>query len=236
MDTNGATHKKQQESLSPDGKVQILENDAAENKKQWKSLSPEQKSQVLTIDAAAHKKQYEFASPGEKSETHETKAEQRHEYLTEEQKKISAKIRSVAATLYEKVDLDKPTVEFLCEHFYKYPTLALVYYYCCLTDPRVAVFNDELKPDIDTSVIQDCISNLIGSPIGQDKVMLCQKTFNNLDQSHTRIAACASCRKCLLNVDDHQGIVEMKIDNLLSEFLLTESQIERLTKLPHDIV
>ena len=47
----------------------------------------------------------------------ETKTEQRHEHLTEEEKKISAQIRSVAGTLYEKVDLDKPTVEFLCEHF-----------------------------------------------------------------------------------------------------------------------
>jgi hypothetical protein len=47
----------------------------------------------------------------------ETRAEQRHEHLTEEEKKISAQIRSVAATLYEKVDLNKPTVEFLREHF-----------------------------------------------------------------------------------------------------------------------
>ncbi len=37
----------------------------------------------------------------------ETKTEQHHEHLTEEEKKISAQIRSVAATLYEKNDLDK---------------------------------------------------------------------------------------------------------------------------------
>ena len=43
----------------------------------------------------------------------ETKTEQCHEHLTEEDKKISAQIRTVAATLYEKVDLDKPTVTFL---------------------------------------------------------------------------------------------------------------------------
>ncbi len=55
----------------------------------------------------------------------ETRAEQRHEHLTEEEKKISAQIKSVAATLYEKVDLDRPAVEFLCEHFNKDPTLAL---------------------------------------------------------------------------------------------------------------
>ena len=69
----------------------------------------------------------------------ETITEQRHEHLTEEEKKISAQIRSVAATLYEKIDLDKPTVEFLREHFYKDPTLALAYFYCCSTDPRVAI-------------------------------------------------------------------------------------------------
>jgi hypothetical protein len=39
-----------------------------------------------------------------------------------------------------------------------------------------------------------------------------------------------------LSVDGHQGFVEMKIDDLPSEFLLTESQIERLTALPQYIV
>jgi hypothetical protein len=59
----------------------------------------------------------------------ETKTEQRHEHLTEEEKKISAQIRTVAATLYERVDLDKPTGEFLREHFYKDPTLALAFFF-----------------------------------------------------------------------------------------------------------
>jgi hypothetical protein len=68
--------------------------------------------------------------------------EQRHEHLTEEEKKISAQIRSVVATLYENVDLDKPTVEFLPEHCYKDPTLALAHYYCCSADPCVAIFSD----------------------------------------------------------------------------------------------
>ncbi len=49
----------------------------------------------------------------------ETKTEQCHEHLTEEEKKIAAQIRSDAATLYERVDLDKSTVEFLPEHFFK---------------------------------------------------------------------------------------------------------------------
>jgi hypothetical protein len=75
----------------------------------------------------------------------------------------------------------------------------------------------------------DCNSNLIGSPIGQ------KETFNNLDQSHARIAACASCCDCLLSAVGQEGIDEMKIDDLPSEFLLAELQIECLTSLPHDI-
>jgi hypothetical protein len=100
----------------------------------------------------------------------------------------------------------------------------------------VAIFNDKLQPDVDGSVIWNHISNLIGSPIGQEEAMLCQETFNNLDQSHARITACASCCECLLSADGQQGIVEMKIDDLSSEFFLTESQIERLTTLPQYIV
>jgi hypothetical protein len=76
--------------------------------------------------------------PEKKARLMKTKIEQGHEHLTEEEKKISAQIRSVAATLYEKKDLDKPTVEFLREHFFKDPTLALAYFYCCSTDPCVA--------------------------------------------------------------------------------------------------
>ncbi len=190
----------------------------------------------MTIDAAAHKKQYELLSLKKKTRLMETRAEQHHEHLTEEEKKISAQIRSVAATLYEKVDLDKPTVEFPHEHFYKDPTLALAYFHCCSTDPCVAIFNDELQPDVDGSVIWNCTSNLIGSPIGQEEAMLCQETFNNLDQSHARIAACASCCERLLSADGQQRIVEMKINDLPSEFLLTDSQKERLTALPQYIV
>jgi hypothetical protein len=44
------------------------------------------------------------------------------------------------------------------------------------------------------------------------------------------------CCECLLSVDSQQGIVEMKIDELPSEFLLTESQKERLAALPQYIV
>jgi hypothetical protein len=157
--------------------------------------------------------------------------------MSDEENKVAAQMRSVAATIYKRVDLDKPTVEFLREHFYKNPILALAYCYCCSADPRAAIFNDKLKTDVDTSVIWDCISNLIGSPIGQEETMLCQKTFSNLDQSHTRITAFASCCECLLSADGQEKIVEMKIDDLPSEFLfLTELQIECLTTLPHDNV
>jgi hypothetical protein len=79
-----------------------------------------------------------------KLEPLETGAEQHYEHLTEEEKKIYAQIRSVATTFYERVDLNKPTVEFLCEYFYKDPTLALAYFCCCSTVPCVAIFNDEL--------------------------------------------------------------------------------------------
>jgi hypothetical protein len=103
----------------------------------------------------------------------ETITEQRHEHLREEEKKISAQIRYVAATLYERVNLNKPTFEFLREHFYKDPTLALAYFYCCSRDHRVAIFNDKLQPNVDGSVIWNRISNLIGSLIGQEEVMLC---------------------------------------------------------------
>ncbi len=91
-----------------------------------------------------HKKQYELLPPEKKARLVETRAEQCHEHLTEEEKKITEQIRSVAATLYKTADLDKPTVEFLHEHFYKDPLLALAYFYCCSTDPCVAIFNDEL--------------------------------------------------------------------------------------------
>ncbi len=98
----------------------------------------------------------------------EIRTEQCHEHLTEKETKNSTKIRSVAATLYEKVDLNKPTFEFLREHYYKDPTLALAYFHCCSTDPCVAIFNDELQPDVDKSVVWNCISNLIGSPCPSD--------------------------------------------------------------------
>jgi hypothetical protein len=212
-----------------------LKINSAKQKTHRESLSSKQKGQIKSINAAAHKKQHELLPPEKKARLMEIRTEQCHEHLTEEEKRISTQIRSVAATLYEKVDLKQPTVEFLRDHFYKDPTLALAYFYCCSTDPCVAIFNDKLQPDLDGSVIWNRISNLIGRPIGQEEAMLCQETFNNLDQSHAKIAACASCCERLLSVDGQQGIVEMKIDDLPSEFLLTELQKERLTTLPQYI-
>ncbi len=161
-----AAQYKYHKSLSPDQKAQVYTKNAAEQKKHQESLSSEQKGQTKSIDAAAHKRKYELLPPEKKARRMEIRTEQRHEHITEEEKKISAQIRSVAATLYERVDLNKPTVEFIREHFYKDPILALAYFYCCSTDPRVAIFSDALQPDVDGSVIWNRISNLIGSPIG----------------------------------------------------------------------
>jgi hypothetical protein len=147
-------------------KLKYIQKMLLNTKKHRKSLSPEQKGEVMTINAAAHKKQYELLPPEKKARLMETKTEQCHEHLTEEEKKISTQIRSIAATLYERVYLNKPTVEFLHEHFYKDPTLASAYFYCFSTDPRVAIFNDKLQLDVDGSVIWNRISNLIRSPIG----------------------------------------------------------------------
>jgi hypothetical protein len=47
--------------------------------------------------------------------------------------------------------------------------------------------------------------------------------------------SCVYC-ECLLCVDGQQGIVQMKIDYLPTEFLLTDSQIECLATLPQYIV
>jgi hypothetical protein len=112
----------------------------------------------------------------------------------------------------------------------------LAYFYCSSTDPCVAIFNGVLQPDIDRSDTWYCISNLIRSPIEQEEAVLCQETFKNLDQSHARIATCASCCECFLSVDGNQGIVEIKIDDFPAEFLLTELQKEYLTALPQFIV
>jgi hypothetical protein len=53
----------------------------------------------LSIKTAAHKKQFELLPPEKKARLMEIRAEQCHEHLKEEEMKVTAQIRSVAATL-----------------------------------------------------------------------------------------------------------------------------------------
>jgi hypothetical protein len=53
----------------------------------------------MTNNAAAHKNQYELLPLEKKARFLENRAEQHHEHLTEEEKKFSTLIRTVAATL-----------------------------------------------------------------------------------------------------------------------------------------
>jgi hypothetical protein len=102
LNKNADAHKKKQEYLSPENKDLFAKNNTAAQHKYRKLLSPEQKVQVMTNKATAHKKQYELLPPKKKARCMEIRTEQCHEHSTEEEKKFSAQIRSVAATLYEK--------------------------------------------------------------------------------------------------------------------------------------
>jgi hypothetical protein len=59
-------HKKKQESLAPEEKVLFVKNNTAAQHKHCKSLSPEQKSQVSTIDGAEHKNTKCLSHPNRK--------------------------------------------------------------------------------------------------------------------------------------------------------------------------
>ncbi len=61
-----AAVKRYWESLSPNGKAQILVKYASEQQKYCQSLSPEDKTEMLMNDAAAHKKQRESLPPEKK--------------------------------------------------------------------------------------------------------------------------------------------------------------------------
>ena len=209
--------KKFRQSLPPEKKARIAEDDAAAHQKHRKSLPPEKKARIAEDDAVAHKSQRYLKS-------------------IQEEMNITAQIKQYTATLHTTIHLDQGTIEFLRDHFYKDPTLALAYYYCCSTDPRAAIFNDELGSNTDKSAIWSRISNLIGDPIGQKESKLCHQTFKDIDQSHAKIAACASCCERLLSSDGKKGLVEISIDDLPPAFLLTNDQKQRLTLLPHDIV
>jgi hypothetical protein len=164
----------------------------------------------------------------------ETKAD----HMTEEEKKLLYKISQLLLLSMRKLMLINQLLYFYVNIF-----IRIQHWHWCNTIVvqqilMLEFFNNKLKSDVETSVLWDCISNLIGSPIGQEESMLCQETFNNLDQPRARIATCASCCDRLWSADGQRGLVEMKIeiDDFSSEFLLKELQIECMTTLPHNIV
>jgi hypothetical protein len=59
LKTNSAAVKRYQESLSPNGKAQVLVKHAAEQQKYQQSLSPEDKAQIICKNTDAHRKQCE---------------------------------------------------------------------------------------------------------------------------------------------------------------------------------
>jgi hypothetical protein len=66
LKTNSAAVKRYQESLSPNGKAQVLINDSVAHQKQRQFLSQEDKAQILCKVADAHKKQRESLSLDDK--------------------------------------------------------------------------------------------------------------------------------------------------------------------------
>ncbi len=131
---DAAAHQKHKESLFSKEKAHVLKINSREQQKHRVSLPPEKKAQLLHTDAAAHQTQH-------------------HQLMTEKEKEIAVQIKSFAPTLYEKIDLDQPTIKFLWDHFYKDPKLVLAYYNCCSIDPRAAILNDEFGSDVETSVM-----------------------------------------------------------------------------------
>ncbi len=141
-----------QKSLPPKYKARMLETHAVEQQQYRESLPPKKKARIMEADAVRH---------------------QQHRESLDKDKKIAARIKHYAATLHNMIDVDQATIEFLRDHFYKDPTLALAYYHCCSTNPCATIFNDELGVNTDTSAIWNHISKLIGDPIGLEETMLC---------------------------------------------------------------
>ncbi len=75
LKTNSAAVKQYQESLSPNGKAQVLVKNGAEHQKQWQSLSPDDKVQMLYKNADAHRKQCKSLPPEKKIKILETDAD-----------------------------------------------------------------------------------------------------------------------------------------------------------------
>jgi hypothetical protein len=75
LKTNSAAAKWYQESLSPNGKAQVLVKNGAEQQKQRQSFSPDVKVQMLCKNADAHRKQRESLPPEKKVKILETNAD-----------------------------------------------------------------------------------------------------------------------------------------------------------------
>jgi len=208
QESDTAAHQKRRQSLSPNTKAHIQESNTTAHQKRRQNLSPDTKARIQETNTTAHRKCRQSLSPDEKARIQEINQKQRHKYMNQEEKKIEAQIKEYAANLPSAIDIDQLTVEFLREIFYKHPTLALVYYHCCSVDPRASIWNDESETSSDNSGTWDRISDLIGDPIGQKEALLCQQTFETLDRSHAKMAACASCCECLLSSDGPTAIVK----------------------------
>jgi hypothetical protein len=125
LETDAVGHQQYRESLPPEKKARILETDAVGHQE---SLPPKKKARILESDAVGHQ-QYRESLPPEKKvkilEAHAVEQQQYWKSLNEEEK-IATRIKYYAATLHNMIDVDKATVEFLRDHFYKDPTLALL--------------------------------------------------------------------------------------------------------------
>jgi hypothetical protein len=82
------------ESLPPEKKAWILEDNATAHQKYQESLPPKEKAQILEDNAEAHQKHHQH-------------------HLTEEEKKTAAQIMKYAATLHNMIHLDQATLKFL---------------------------------------------------------------------------------------------------------------------------
>jgi hypothetical protein len=67
LKANSAAVKRYQESLSRNGKAQVLVKNGAAQQKHQQSLSPEDKVQMLCKNADAHRKQRKSFSPEDKN-------------------------------------------------------------------------------------------------------------------------------------------------------------------------
>jgi hypothetical protein len=72
LKTNSAAVKRYRESLSPDGKAQVLVKHVAEQQKYQISLSREDKAQMIYKNTDAHRKQHESLPPENKVKILET--------------------------------------------------------------------------------------------------------------------------------------------------------------------